>query len=140
MNDPAEHDFDWVTARDRCSLRIEFHHLKRLVSESRHTRRRCAPEPHPYEYEFCEDGGDSFSIRRTEKSSGDQRVVEFARRNGCIDVGGSDTDTPWRMKLTLTLNDAGACRFRIDGRGEYLRWQVARRALGNLFFDDAREE
>ena len=42
------------------------------------------------------------------------------------------------MVITLTLNDEGQCRFVIDGEGEYLRWQVARRALYGLFFDGPR--
>ena len=40
------------------------------------------------------------------------------------------------MILTLTLNDEGECRFIIDGEGEFLRWQVARRALCRLFFPE----
>ena len=36
--------------------------------------------------------------------------------------------------ITLTLNDDGDCRYRIDGKGEYLCWQVLCRMLEPLFF------
>ena len=36
--------------------------------------------------------------------------------------------------LTLTLNDDGERRYRIDGKGEFVRWQVLRRLLEPLLF------
>ena len=38
------------------------------------------------------------------------------------------------FEITLTLNDNGQCRYRMDGEGEHLRWQIVRRALEPLFF------
>ena len=43
-----------------------------------------------------------------------------------------DADVPYA--ITLTLNDEGECRFLIDGKGCYLRWQVLMRFLEPLFY------
>ena len=138
MNDnPDSHDFDWVTARDRCDVPKEFHKLMEFVEENYKARKRCLPDNHPYRYDFCKKDSDNFSVERTEGPL-DQCVVAFSLKNDGILVGDSSNEPPWKMKLTLTLNDTGACRFKIDGKGEYMRWQVARRALGPLFFDEPR--
>ena len=99
-----------------------------FIEENCKTRRRCMPDNHPYVYDFCEKDSDNFRVEKTATLFG-KHVVEFCLKNDGILVGGSDTDPPWRMKLTLTLNDEGSCRFKIDGKGEYMRWQVARRRL-----------
>ena len=40
MNDTADSpDFDWVTARERCSLENEFGQLKKLVKNNCETKR-----------------------------------------------------------------------------------------------------
>ena len=138
MNDnPESHEFDWITARDRCSLPKEFHHLMEFVDENCKARKRCTPDHHPYDYEFLKKDSDNFFVRRTEIPDG-LCVVEFSLKNDKILVGGSDSDPPWKVKLTLTLNDSGSCRFKINGHGEYMRWQVAMRALSPLFFDEPR--
>ena len=36
--------------------------------------------------------------------------------------------------VKLTLNHDGECRYKINGEGEYLRWQVARKVLEPMFF------
>lgn len=44
---------------------------------------------------------------------------------------------PKAFVVTLTLNDSGECRYQINDEGEYLRWQVVRKALETLFFGKA---
>ena len=136
-DNPDSHEFDWVTARDRCSLPKEFHGLKELVEENCKSRNRCAPAHHPYNYNYCEIDSDHFSVQRTDTPN-ESCVVEFSLKNDRIMVGGSDSNPPWKMKLTLTLNDAGLCRFKVNDDGEYFRWQVVMRALSPLFFDEPR--
>ena len=41
---------------------------------------------------------------------------------------------PPLFEVTLSLDDHGRCVYQIDGEGEYLRWQVLRKALNPLFF------
>ena len=36
--------------------------------------------------------------------------------------------------LTLTLNEEGEYRYQINREGEFLRWQVMKKALKNLLF------
>ena len=130
-------NFDWVTARYNCSPSKEFHHLMTLVKENCMVLNRCLPEEHSYHYKFQNKDSDNFSVERTESPMG-KCVVGFALKTDGILVGGSDSKPEWKMKLTLTLNDDGECRFRIDGSGEYMRWQVACRALSPIFFDEPR--
>ena len=133
-DNPESHDFDWVTARDLCSLPKEFHRLKELVEENYKTRKRCMPPRHPYAYTFCAIDSDNFSVQRTDPPN-ESCAVQFSLKNDRIIVGGSNSVSHWDMTLTLTLNNAGECRFKIDGDGEYLRWQAAMKALGPLFFE-----
>ena len=136
-DDPGAHTFDWVSAQKRCSLNVEFQALKELVSENCRTRVRQTPDGRPYSYTFIDRDEDNFEVKR--ECVLDKCVVAFALKDDRIVVGGSNIDPPWRMGLTLTLNDEGLCRFKIDGEGEYLRWQVARRALASLFFGGEAE-
>ncbi len=39
-----------------------------------------------------------------------------------------------KFHLTLTFTDKGECRLKVDGKGEYLRWQVSRKSLEEIFF------
>ena len=136
-NKPDSHNFDWVSARDTCSLPKEFHRLRELVQENCKVRNRCRQDNDPCEYTFRENNSDSFSVKKEEPSL-EIVAVGFSLRNNCILIVGSDTEPFWEMKLTLTLSDEGLCRFKLNGGGEYMRWQVARRALGPLFFDEPR--
>ena len=38
------------------------------------------------------------------------------------------------FRVTLSLSSQGQCRYQINSEGEYFRWEVARKALMNLFF------
>ena len=64
----------------------------------------------------------------------DETGAVFTSKNGSIEVDAAAT----KFTVSLTLNDDGECRYRIDdGPQEYLRWQVIRRALQPVFFPNA---
>ena len=138
-DDPATHDFDWVTARDRCSLPNEFERLRSLVERDTAARKRCLPNNNSMDFKFDDGGPDYFLVMRhpVENVHGGTYVVTFKHRNDHILVEDKWTDR--RLTLTLTLTDEGECRFMIDGEGEYHRWQVARRALCPIFFQGPAE-
>ena len=138
-SDPNEHDFDWVTARHRCSLPGEFERLKCAIGENCAARRKCLAADE--QTQFNVEGGDSdnFSVTRKQTSGGlggVHRVRFYLRLDHICIVETRNEQERRRFAVTLTLNDEGECRFLIDGEGEYLRWQVARRALCPLFFPD----
>ena len=43
-----------------------------------------------------------------------------------------------QLTITLTLNNEGVCKLKVNGEGELERWQVRRMALESLFFDRFR--
>ena len=138
MNDkPSEDNFDWVTARHRCSIASEFERLRCAVEKDCNARRKCSGVDESVQFNFA-DGEDHFSVARTQPDirHGEAHRASFHLRLDHIAVVDTWREEKRQMILTLTLNDEGECRFLIDGEGEYLRWQVARRALCPLFFPE----
>ena len=53
----------------------------------------------------------------------------------CADLVDGHGRTPYSLcLLSLTLNEEAECRYRINGKGEHLRWQVMKHALKKLLF------
>ena len=126
-------EFDWVTARHQCSLRFEFEKLKRDLERSTKTRQELAPANRPADVGYTEDGDLCTLLRGPlPHAIGKTFEVTFAFKGDHILVKSNFGKEP--SKLTITLNDDGKCRFRINGNGEYQRWQVIRRFLEALFF------
>lgn len=135
----SEDDFDWVTARYRCSVAEEFARLRCAVENSCVTRRKCLGVDESVQFNVESGDSDSFSVTRKQPGGGPggvHRVRFCLRLDHIAAVETWENQEQWRMILTLTLNDEGECRFIIDGEGEFLRWQVARRALCRLFFPE----
>ena len=83
-------------------------------------------------YRFEDFGGNEFIVTREYRHQ--NLSVTFILQESFIRITGDLDDSKTDMELTLTLNDEGLCRFKIDGEGEYLPWQVSRKALEHLFF------
>ena len=132
MNDnPHSHEFDWVTARERCSLEQEFGRLKKLVKHNWEDKKAHLKSHHMVTFAFVELGEREFVVCREPRADavGKTYKVIFSLRVDHIHIENQwDEENP-EVELTLVLNDNGECRFVIDGSGEYLRWQVTRRAL-----------
>lgn len=141
MNATADSpDFDWVTARVECSLPKEFERLRQIVKVGCSVRHASLRPSDAFTLEFRDSDNDEFSVVRSSVGTVDASSyrVRFALEETGILVADGWNRPQRCMVLTLTLNDEGQCRFMIDGEGEYLRWQVARRALYGLFFDGPR--
>lgn len=126
-------NFDWVTARHECSLRIEFAKLKRNLERNTKTRQELAPKDRPADVAYKEDG-DTCTVLRGPLPGAIGRTwdVTFILKDDHIAVTGNMVAKP--LTLNLTFNDDGECRFTINGEGEYKRWQVLRRCLEPIFF------
>ena len=131
-----DHDFDWVKARQDCSTGIEFGCLHRLVEKNTEARQKGLAEQKIQTRLKFEANDHEFTVHRT--SNGKSQYVSFALMKGCVTVKKSSPAE--NFELTLTLTDEGNCRFKIDGEGEYLRWQVARKALDEIFFHGLFEQ
>ena len=135
---PNEHDFDWVSARLECCEANEFVRLRDLVEENCARRRKALPGDAAVDIKFVpvKGGQELFYVEVSPREgiAGNPRIVWFELKDCGICVRASQESRGLPATLTVRLNDAGECRFAIDGEGEHLRWQAACRALQSLFF------
>jgi len=78
--------------------------------------------------------GNKFSVIREGKASL-YSIVNFALSADNKEILVTNGSDVLQFKATLTLNDEGECRFKINGEaGDKDSWQVRRKALEELFF------
>lgn len=138
--DPAKkHDYNWVKARRECSLPCEIQKLHDAVQASVEERRKDVKSDRSADVEFKENLETNFSVchRAFPRYGHDvyDWCVHFTLESDKIEVTQASPKQPRKsFALTLTLNDDGECRYQVDGEGEYLRWQVVRKVLEELYF------
>ena len=139
-DDKLLHDFNWVKAKRECSVFCEMAHLEKAAQCSVEERRKNAEHDRRANIEFRKISQDHFSVcHRTTPSYGEEDYdwcVHFQREPEKILVEHTiqKKGVVKRHVLTLTLNNDGDCRYRVDGLGEYLRWQVLKEILDPLFW------
>ena len=129
---PQDQDFDWVTEHLGCSVAYEFAKLElaaKTAVEKLCQSEHCGPE---IEIKFQSKGQKLFEVSRN-RTTWEGASLQFCRNRKEIIVKDTRKETVV-FKITLTLTEEGECRYQIDGKGEFLRWQVIRRALKPLFF------
>ena len=133
----AHKHFDWVTARQACSLAKCFASLKAQIDGDIKTRNSLLPEGSAISFGLG-DNGNSFIVL-TEPHGHLGRSATFTLRADHIEV--MDEKGGIRFKITLTLDVDGDCMFRIDGDDEeYEPWYVRKKALEDVFFPSIREK
>ena len=135
MLTPKDHDFDWVSATEECSLAYHFAKLEATAKYAGDTRQEAHKRRHSESrtiYRFqIEQEGKIFLVCRDDECSG--TGVRFTMKDDHILA--EETRERTQSKITLTLNEDGECRYQIDGKEkEYLRWQVLRKTLKDLLF------
>ena len=144
MSTPTNsHDFNWVQARQNCTAQAAFgcfrHEVRNAVDER---NQRFPDHEKSFGKKFCSVDGvkkgddyrtDVFKVCRHDASC-EQVTFQLYIKKGCIQVIRELACKKDSFRITLALGDDGECRFQINGSGEYLRWQVVRRALQNLLF------
>src|ERR1700687_5927128 len=131
MNSRSEKDmtnFDWVTERSLCSSVKVFETLKLQVTKDIETRNKLRPENSSYEFHFVTNG-DSFTVAK--EGNNLHETVTFKLVGKAIQV--LDKNGKKLIEATLTLNDDGECRLKINGR-ELESWQMRGLVLEDLFF------
>ena len=133
-----EHDFNWMRAYIACSTDCEFVRLENAAKEAVNTYTEAWKTKYPestIEYSCNQkEENNCFVVSVTDKqlpSSGSN--VVFTRKNNHIEIV-LNRDKDKTTELTLTLNNQGECRYKINGDGEYLRWQVIKSLLLNVVF------
>ena len=139
-HDPTQqHDFNWVKARRECSLSCEMQKLRDAVQASVKERREDAETDLSADVVFTKDSETHFSVchrvfPRYSPNDYDW-CVHFTLESDKIKVTQTNRQGPVNsFGVTLTLNDKDKCLYQIDEKGEYLRWQVVRQALAQLYF------
>lgn len=125
-------DFDWVSARAKCAAADMFENLRQLA-KTNVDQRNAFREPHAK--------GDRFYLRDSsygrrftvDDSYGySRRSVDFHLKPGDV-IAVLGLDATQNFNATLTLNDKGECKFKVNG-DELDPWQLLKRALEPLFF------
>ena len=128
----SEPDFDWVTAQYNCSLPVQFSLLQQSAEKSVAARKQVFGGAPLDRLRFEEISDEAFSV--TLASRHYPKTVVICLLEDHIDVVKvEDNNRSTMFKVTLELNGEGECVFQIDGAGEFLRWQVVRRALHLAF-------
>jgi hypothetical protein len=123
-------DFDWVSARCKCSPHEVFEKLK-LQAEADVNKREATltqPERQRCAFSFVPDRN-RFSV-----------LVKGHQLHNSITVGMTDTgivvhndEGHTLFSADVTINDEGLCKLKVDGEEKEL-WQVRKMALEQLFF------
>lgn len=125
-------DFDWVTEREKCSLKEVFEALRLGIREDVDTRNSTlSDDPDTATLKIAEAAG---TIRvywhDVYSPSLSQKFAEFALKKQNITVTNQDGVL---FEAFVGLNDEGDCKVKISGK-ELDVWQVRRRALEQLMF------
>ena len=122
---PQDEYFDWVSARKECSLHYKFEELK---IQAKNNAEKAG-------FKFGSNG-DFFVLSRDGYESDPARSVTFNLELVKDRVLVSSNPASFAsFEITLTLDDDGECRYRINGQGKYKCWQVLHRTLEGIFFD-----
>jgi hypothetical protein len=141
VGDELPADFDWVSHRGRCSASEVFDSLRQMAQANVETANQLRAGTGA--------NGPRFLFKETESSlrSGfavsdshyvDRRAVDFwIDREHTIHVEPTHQNRRGPFVATVTLNHHGQCRLLVDSH-ELEKWQLLRRALEWLFFDETR--
>ena len=124
-------DFDWVKARAECSPVAAFEQLRVGVRQDVDERCQLLARDSALRFRFVDGGDTSFSVVREGDPPVRPDTVTFSRTDKAIEVANSDRSVSF--VVTVTVNEAGACRLIVGAR-DLDQWHVRRRALERLLF------
>jgi hypothetical protein len=127
--------FDWISAREKCSPGVVFERLKREAKKDVQQRIHALGESSRHNWTVDADR-DSFSVVREHKDSQHRAVVTFCldedQQIRAYEEHGGKTF----FRATLTLTDEGECKLKDTETGkEMCLWQARKIALEKLLFD-----
>lgn len=130
----TDQDFAWVTARHACSP-YEVYKQLQTGCEVDVAERNALRVTFEYGFKMSPSppGGNSFRVLRLGQNYSSS--VEFKWNEAGISVLADDSAV--LLAATLTLNDDGECRLKVNGE-ELTQWQFRKRALEDLLFGDAK--
>lgn len=126
-------DFDWVSARNACSITQVFKELE--LGARGDVKERISQRPaiaEEFALVLSQDQNCFCVMRDVGKTR--KEGVEFCLAGGKITVKNTRSGGV-SFTVSLTLNNDGECRLRVDNE-ELEQWQVRRKALEALLFAD----
>ena len=120
---------DWVTARAHCSISALFEQLVLEVEEDVNQRNKQRTEMSRYKF-TTNQSGNVFNVY-SDSGGTERHFVYFKLETNKITV---KDDNALLFEATVTLNDGGECKPKINGQEREL-WQMRRMALEKLFFE-----
>ena len=126
----SAHQFDWVKARADCSTLRVFNELRLGAEEDVKAMNAMPPlteYPAPQFAVRANTMGDYFIVFRADNSG--IRVEFNCERSRIAVIKGEKP-----FGITLTLNNEGRCKLRVNGGEPLELWQVRRMMLEELFF------
>lgn len=129
------HELNWVKARSECSVGHVFSQLF-IDIEQDVTGVNLLPTtpgyPPPAFAVQRNEAGNTFVVFEAGNTNA---MVRFQLASDRIVIVMPDGK---QLAITLTLNNEGLCKLKVNGEGELERWQVRRMALESFFFDRFR--
>jgi hypothetical protein len=120
--------FDWVAAREACTLAKVYRQLQAEIQEDVRARNAHLPEGATYEFHVVEKD-DAFSVVLEAKDF--TRSVAFRYESHAITV--VDPSGNQMFEITLLFTEDGKCRLKAKEENRE-SWQVRRMALEDLMF------
>lgn len=132
MSDKPE-NFDWVTARQECSIAVVFEKLRSQVKSDVETREamRAMPMDQHYAFKFVVSNEREFSALVMGHKI--HRAVIFSLSMPSQSIKVRDEKDVLMFDATTTINDEGECRLKVKGQEREL-WQVRKMALESVLF------
>lgn len=121
-------DFDWVRARQECSILKVFKELENGVRNDVAIMQSLKPDSQ-VKYFVTAPARGRFSVVREGGDFPDS--VDFVLANGAITA--QDDQGKFVHRAGITLNPKGECKLKVD-QSELDQWQFRRLALEQLFF------
>jgi hypothetical protein len=123
-------NFDWVAAREECSLLKAFATLKAQVKNDVEARNKTIYGQFEFRFDIT-DNGDGFTVHTASERQIGIKTVTFERSGQSLVVIGNDGKEKFTAVLSVSADRK--CRFKI-GEEEYDFWYVRKMALEDLFF------
>jgi hypothetical protein len=130
----ATNDFDWVTARNGCSIRKVFETLRLQIENDIKIRNESLQSDQKRHYGYSYGIATAVGGFRVflEGVVGMHQTVAFSiTQKGSILASDEEGNTV--IEGTPTISDDGKCRLKVNGQEREL-WQIRKMALEDLFF------
>lgn len=132
---PGSENFDWVTARFKCSVAAAFIKLREAARQDTETRNKLSETSR---FEFARDNDTEFSITRCAPNDA---CVRFSRKQKPPRIEITGYGIPEDLEIRTDLNDSGERELVLaNERTPIPKWRILNKALDALFFDEKTDQ